>query len=102
MRKKSIYTDRYRLLIRMLRDARAGSNVTQAEVAARIGCTESQISRWENCRLRVDIRDLDDYLEAIEIDLVDFVTEWMKFSRELASSGVNVESRSNKRARPTK
>lgn len=102
MRKKSIYTPRYKLLVKMLREARLGANVTQAQVAERLERTESQISRWESCELRVDLRDLDEYLAAIGVDLIDFTRTWKKRADELHDDEVVVKDGPQKRARPDK
>ena len=100
MRKKSIYTPRYKLLGRILREARLKANVTQAQVAERMDRTESQISRWENCELRIDLRDLDEYLGAIGVDFVDFTSTWKRLADELKDEDVQVRIPSPKRARP--
>ena len=102
MRKKSIYTPRYKLLVKMLREARLAANVTQAQVAERLGRTESQISRWESCELRVDLRDLDEYLAAIGVDLIDFTRNWKKHADDLKDGEVVVTDGPQKRARPDK
>jgi transcriptional regulator with XRE-family HTH domain len=100
MRKKSIYSPRYQLLVKMLREARLSANVTQAQVAERLERTESQISRWENCELRIDLRDLDEYLVAIGVDFVEFTSTWKRLADDLKDEDVQVRSRSQKRARP--
>lgn len=100
MRKKSIYTPRYKLLVKMLRETRVAANVTQAQVAERLGRTESQISRWESCELRLDLRDLDEYLSAVSVDLVDFVSSWKRLADDLGVADVEVKLRGQKRARP--
>lgn len=102
MRKKSIYTPRYKLLVKMLREARLAANITQAQVAERLGRTESQISRWESCELRVDMRDLDEYLAAIGVDLIDFTRTWKKHADELKDGEVVMKDGPQKRARPDK
>lgn len=102
MRKKSIYTPRYKLLVKMMREARLGANVTQAQVAERLERTESQISRWESCELRVDLRDLDEYLAAIGVDLIDFTRTWKKHADELKDGEVVVNDGPRRRARPDK
>lgn len=101
MRKKSIYTPRYKLLVKLLREARLNANVTQAQVAERLGRTESQISRWESSEIRVDMRDLDEYLGAIGADFVHFATEWKRLADDLGNEDVEVKFRGQKRARPT-
>lgn len=100
MRKKAIYTPRYKLMVKLLRDARVAANVTQAEVAQRLGRNESQISRWETCALRLDLRDLDEYLQAIGADFVDFATTWKRLADDLGNGDVEVKLRGQKRARP--
>lgn len=102
MRKKSIYTPRYKLLVKMLREARLTANITQAQVAERLARTESQISRWESCELRVDLRDLDEYLAAIGVDLIDFTRTWKRHADELNDGEVAVRDRPQKRARPNR
>ncbi len=102
MRKKSIYTPRYKLLVKMLREARLAANVTQAQVAERLGRTESQISRWESCELRVDLRDLDEYLSAIGVDFIDFTRTWKAHADALNDGEVAVKDGPQKRARPNR
>lgn len=100
MRKKAIYTPRYKLMVRLLRDARVNANVTQAEVARRLGRNESQISRWETCALLLDLRDLDEYLGAIGADLVEFAAEWKRLADDLGNGDVEVKLSGQKRAHP--
>ena len=102
MRKKSIYTPRYKLLVKMLREARLRANVTQAQVAERLGRTESQISRWESSELRIDVRDLDEYLAAIGVDIVEFVSDWKRLADELNDAEVDIRARVQKRAKPNR
>lgn len=100
MPKKSIYDPRYRLMVKLLREEREHANVTQAEVAQRIGRSHAQVSRWENCRLRVDMRDLDEYLSAIGVDLIAFTTQWKGLADGLEHSDVEVKLGVQKRAKP--
>lgn len=86
--------------MKLLREARVDGDVTQAQVAVKMGCTESQVSRWESCRLRMDIRDLDEYLGAIGVDMVDFIAQWQRLANDLVAADVEVKLRSQKRARP--
>lgn len=78
------------------------SGITQAQVAERMRCTESQVSRWESCQLRMDIRDLDEYLEAIRVDFLEFMTKWKRLSDELGAADIEVKLPSQKRAKPNK
>lgn len=86
--------------MKLLREARVGRDITQAQVAAQMDCTESQVSRWESCRLRMDIRDLDEYLRVLDVDMLGFITEWKRLADDLAVADSEVKLRSQKRARP--
>lgn len=52
--KKSIHTDERAVFVKRLRQARTEAGLTQAEVAAKLGCTQSWISKVENGELRVE------------------------------------------------
>lgn len=86
--------------MKLLREARVGRDITQAQVAAQMDCTESQVSRWESCRLRMDMRDLDEYLRVIDVDMVGFINEWKRLAEDLEGSDVEVKLLGQKRARP--
>lgn len=75
---KSITAPEYRLLIDMLRKAREDRNVTQAEVAERLGITASQLSKWERRERRIDVRELALYCNAAGIDPVELISSWLK------------------------
>lgn len=75
---KSITAPEYRLLIDMLRKAREDRNVTQAEVAERLGITASQLSKWERRERRIDVRELALYCDAAGIDPVELISSWLK------------------------
>ena len=81
--RKAIYEPRYQLAIRLMREARQEANVTQEELATALGRTPEQISKWERCQRRLDLRDLDDYLCAIGVDLVAFVVRWKEACQAL-------------------
>ena len=55
--------EEYALVEEMVR-ARAAANLTQAELAARIGTTQSAIARLEGGRLSPSVRTLRRYAEA--------------------------------------
>jgi transcriptional regulator with XRE-family HTH domain len=81
--RKSIYEPRYRLMARMMREAREEANITQAELAEMLGRTSEQVSKWERCQRRLDLRDLDDYLAAIGADIVVFVDRWKRLAVDI-------------------
>lgn len=52
--KKSIHTNERAVFVKRLRLARTEAGLTQAEVAQKLGCTQSWISKVENGELRVE------------------------------------------------
>lgn len=75
---KSIYAPEYRTMVRLLREAREGRGITQERVAKSLGITASMLSKWELGQRRIDLRELDLYLQACEVDLVEFVASWQQ------------------------
>lgn len=75
---KSIYAPEYRTMVRLLREAREGRGITQERVANALGITASMLSKWELGQRRIDLRELDLYLKACEVDLVEFVSAWQQ------------------------
>ena len=57
-RKKSIHTQEYREIISKLINSRKNSGLTQIEVADLLNCSQSYISKIENCQIRIDLIQL--------------------------------------------
>jgi len=75
---KSIYAPEYRTMVRLLREAREGRGITQEQVAKSLGITASMLSKWELGQRRIDLRELDLYLRACDVDVLDFVATWQQ------------------------
>jgi transcriptional regulator with XRE-family HTH domain len=88
---KSIYAHEYRIFIQLLREARESRGKTQEQVAKSLGITASMLSKWELGQRRVDLRELSLYLDACEVDLVEFVDEWQQAVQETKLLGVEVK-----------
>ena len=58
IRKKSIYTKEYREIIFKLIGYRKQAKLTQTEVAQLLNCSQSYISKIENCQIRIDLVQL--------------------------------------------
>lgn len=65
-------------MVRLLREVREGRGITQEQVAKSLGITASMLSKWELGQRRIDLRELDLYLQACEVDLVEFVASWQQ------------------------
>ena len=52
--KKSIHTSERAIFVARLRKARTEAGLTQAQVAEKLGCTQSWISKIEHGELRVE------------------------------------------------
>lgn len=72
---KSIYTDEYALVLRLLIAARKESGVTQVELAERLGQTQSFVSKVERGDRRLDIVQLRTILLEFGVSLPGFVEQ---------------------------
>jgi transcriptional regulator with XRE-family HTH domain len=70
---KSIYTDEYAAVLRLLKTARKKSGVTQIELAERLGQTQSFVSKVERGDRRLDIVQLRTILLEFGVTLQEFV-----------------------------
>lgn len=75
MRKRTIHSRDYELLLKMLREARK-PHVTQAIVAKRLGMTQSAVSKCELGERRLDVVQLRDWCKAIEVPFIEFMTQF--------------------------
>lgn len=74
---KSIYEDEYRRLIEALKEYRVKNGITQTQVAEAMGMPQYDISKVENYVRRLDVAELDKWLEAlgVEYSVVDAVRD---------------------------
>lgn len=63
--KKTISTPEYKILLAILLDAREQLGVSQAQLAERLGVTQSFISKCERGERRLDIVELRAWSEAL-------------------------------------
>ena len=70
---KTIYTREYRVVLRLLREARQASGLTQVDLAKKLAITQSLLSKMERGDRRIDVVELRALCTAIGLDLVDFV-----------------------------
>jgi len=70
---KSISSQDYKVFLRELRSARRRSGLTQVDLAARLGETQSFISKCERGERRLDIMELRAFCRAFGVALPMFV-----------------------------
>jgi transcriptional regulator with XRE-family HTH domain len=73
---KSTFTREYRILCSLLKGARLGSGVTQADLAKTLRETQSEISKFERGERRLDLVQLRRWCRALGIALPDFVASF--------------------------
>jgi transcriptional regulator with XRE-family HTH domain len=70
---KSIHSQEYVQFLQLLRAVREESGFTQADVASRLGATQSFVSKCERGERRLDVVELRAWCAALEIPLLKFL-----------------------------
>jgi transcriptional regulator with XRE-family HTH domain len=70
---KSIHSQQYATFLKVLRSSRQRAGLTQEDVAARIGETQSFVSKVERGERRIDIVELRVFCQAFGVTLKHFV-----------------------------
>ncbi len=65
-------------LATLLRQVRLDANLTQSQVADKIGQTQSYVSKYENGEQRLDLIELETVCTAIGIPLLNFVERYLE------------------------
>lgn len=76
---KTIYTDRYNRLIRQLKEARTGKNLTQVQAGKLIGVSRCWVQKVECSQLRLDCSQLRTLCRAYGVAFIEILKE---FDRE--------------------
>lgn len=71
-----LYKPEYRILIQCLKDFRLQSKMTQQELSAILGCSQSYVCKYEQCQKRIDIIELRKICFALGITLIEFIREF--------------------------
>lgn len=72
---KTLNSARNVLLCQMLQDTRIAAGLTQVQLATKLNVHQTEVSRVERGITRVDLLELYDFLEAMEMPLLEFVAE---------------------------
>jgi len=65
-------------LAALLRQVRLDANLTQLQVAEKIGQTQSYVSKYESGEQRLDLIELEAVCKAVGISLTDFVERYLE------------------------
>lgn len=65
-------------LAALLRQVRLDANLTQLQLAEKIGQTQSYVSKYENGEQRLDLIELEAVSKAVGISLTDFVERYLE------------------------
>lgn len=76
MGSKSIYSDSYQKIIRILREVREKQGITQSQLAEILGEEQSYVSKIELRERRIDIEELRRFCEALGVPLSEVVHGW--------------------------
>ena len=71
---KSIYTERYRRLCHLLIESRHEEQLTQEELASRLGRPQSFVSKYERGQRRLDVVEFIDVCEALNQNPVHIIS----------------------------
>lgn len=64
-------------LAALLRQFRLDANLTQSQVADKIGQTQSYVSKYEAGEQRLDLVELEAVCEAVSVSLTDVVSRYL-------------------------
>ena len=79
---RSIFTEEYLRLIQLLREARRRAGLSQAELADRLGQTQSFVSKCERAERRLDVVELLHFCDALGTDFHKMVDATKSRSRK--------------------
>lgn len=65
-------------LAALLRQVRLDANLTQSQLAEKLGQTQSYVSKYENGEQRLDLIELEAVCKAVGISLTDFVERYLE------------------------
>ena len=70
---KTLNSKRYEFVCQMLRDARLAVGLTQIDLAAKLQIHQTEVSRVERGIRRLDLLETHDWLNALDIPLLEFL-----------------------------
>lgn len=75
---KSIFTNNYQLLLQLLVATRKKANITQQELAKKLGKNQSYISKYENSERRLDMIEVIAIMKAMGANPTELMNNILK------------------------
>lgn len=72
---KTIYSDKYKRVLVLLRQARKNSGLTQVDVASALGKSQSYVAKCESGERRIDIVELSEFANLYRKSIGFFLDE---------------------------
>lgn len=66
---KSIFTNEHQETIKLIKTTRIQKGVSQKQLAYKLGCTQSYVSKIENGQIRLDIYQLKKIAKILDFDI---------------------------------
>jgi transcriptional regulator with XRE-family HTH domain len=72
---KTLHTRHNKIFLDKLQLARLDKRIRQTDLADRLGRDQALVSKVESGERRLDVIELRDWLQALEVDFIKFITE---------------------------
>lgn len=79
---KSIYTKEQRALVKTLRYIRKNAELSQSQLASKLGKPQSFVSKYESGERRLDFLEIRSICLSADISLADFIKHFERFLKE--------------------
>ena len=70
---KTIYAPEYRILLQILKDSQKKSNLTQIDIAKKLGKNQSYVSKILSGERRIDVFELMQLVQVLDLEIVDLL-----------------------------
>ena len=78
----SVHTPKYRVLLKILVEARKSKKVSQAELAEKLGRVQTFVSKYERGERRLDVIEFIEVASALELDAINVIRKLMVIGHE--------------------
>lgn len=78
----SVHTPKYRVLLKILVEARKSKKVSQAELAEKLGRVQTFVSKYERGERRLDVIEFIEVASAFKLDAINVIRKLMVIGHE--------------------